>query len=100
MRADLARIRSIHRVRLHGRERRFADIVPTAVALLSGAIRHAQRASISMAVRGLESETPRTFLRESRWRTRDALYFAANVLLTAALFTLSIAEGWFVFGLG
>lgn len=100
MRADLARIRSIHRVRLHGRERRFADIVPTAVALLSGAIRHAQRASISMAVRGLESETGRTYLHESRWRTRDSLYLSANALLTSALFALSVAQGWFVFGLG
>ncbi len=100
MRADLARIRSIHRVRLHGRERRFADIVPTAVSLLSGAIRHAQRASISMAVRGLESDAPRTFLRESQWRSRDTLYLAANAAVTAGLFVLSVANGWFVFGLG
>ncbi|HUX13144.1 MAG TPA: energy-coupling factor transporter transmembrane component T [Spirochaetia bacterium] len=100
MRTDVTRIRSIHRIRLRGRDRRFADIVPTAVTLLAGAIRHAQRAAISMAVRGLDSGSPRTYLNEARWHSRDTVYLLANLAVTAGLFCLSVGEGWFVFGLG
>jgi len=97
---NLDRIRTVHRVRLRGKKRTFGDLVPTGVTLLAGAIRHAQRASVSMAVRGIEEASQRTYLHENTWHLRDSLYVAGNLVLAGSLFGFLIAARFFVFGLG
>ena len=100
LREDYLRIRMTHLIRYRGKKRPFRDLVPSAVTLLAGAIRHAQRAAISMGVRGIDEARERTFLHRSEWRARDTVYVAVNALVAGALIWLSVAEGWFVFGLG
>jgi len=100
LRDDYLRIRMTHMIRYRGKKRPFRDLVPSAVTLLAGAIRHAQRAAISMGVRGIDEARERTFLHRSEWRARDTVYVAVNALVSGALVSLSVAEGWFVFGLG
>jgi len=97
---NLSRIRTVHRIRLRGQSRTFRDLVPTAVTLLADAIRHAQRAAVSMAVRGIEEAEHRTYLRALPWRVRDWIYLAGNLAVVAGLFAWLIGSGLFVFGLG
>jgi len=102
LRENLKRITATHQVRLRGRPRSLLEVLMTAVTLLAGAIRHGERASLSMAARGIESERfrARTFLTESRWRGRDTLFLAAAAAFTVGATILLIRGGLFVFGLG
>lgn len=100
LRGDMKRIQEMHRVRLRGRRMIVSDIVPTGISLLAGAIRHAQRAAISMAVRGVESEMPRSYLKESRWRIADNIFVAGSVAAAAAVWAGLAITGLFVPGLG
>jgi energy-coupling factor transport system permease protein len=98
--SDYRRIRTTHRIRYRGQSRNLRDLVPTAVALLAGAIRHAERAAISMGVRGIESAHRRSYLRAAEWSRRDTHYVALNLLVVIGLFAVTVLNGWFVFGLG
>ena len=100
LRQDLRRIQAAHRVRLRGRPRRVKDTLPVAVTLLTGAIRHAERAATSMQIRGLEHVGRRTFVDPLPWRGRDTLYVVGFTLLTAGILLILIRQGLFVFGLG
>ncbi len=102
LRENLRQIRATHRIRLRGRPRTLAEGLMTAVTLLAGAVRHGERASLSMAARGIESEhaRARTFLSESRWRARDTLFLAAAAALSAGAAGCLAWRGLFVFGLG
>ncbi len=102
LRENLKRIAATHQVRLRGRPRTLSEALMTAVTLLAGAIRHGERASLSMAARGIEAEHPpeRTFLTESRWRARDTLFLAAAAAGTGAATIFLVSRGLFVFGLG
>ena len=100
LRADLRRIEQTHRIRLRGRKRRLRDTIPTAVTLLSGAIRHAERASLSMTARGLEGAERRSFIREAQWRGRDWVFLIASAIVVATLWIVLWRHHLFVFGLG
>jgi energy-coupling factor transport system permease protein len=102
LRSDLRRIENAHRIRLRARRRSFREALPVAITLLAGAIRHAERASISMTARGLESLKPgtRSFLNESRWRSIDSIYLVVFLSVVSTVFVLIIRSGLFVFGLG
>ena len=100
LKTDLRRIENVHRIRLRAKRRTFREDLPVAVTLLSGAIRHAERASISMTARGLESSTTRSFLKASRWKTIDTIYLAVSVVAISLIWVLIIRSGLFVFGLG
>lgn len=99
LRENFRQIESTHKIRLRGRPRTLRDFLPTAVTLLTGAIRHAERASISMAARGIESDSPRSYLCESRFRARDVVYVAISVTVIGIIWYLLVAKGLFVFGL-
>jgi len=102
LRENLKRIGTTHQVRLRGRPSAPSEVLMTAVALLAGAIRHGERASLSMAARGIESERSRerTFLTESLWRRRDTLFLLTAAAVSAGATILLVRRGLFVFGLG
>jgi len=100
LKADLRRIENVHRIRLRARKRRLKDALPVAVTLLSGAIRHAERASISMIARGLDSAEKRTFIKTSRWGAIDTVYLIVSVFIVSLVWVLIIRSGLFVFGIG
>jgi energy-coupling factor transport system permease protein len=100
LREDLRRIDNAHRIRLRGRRRNPGEALAVAITLLAGAIRHAERAALSMSARGLEQAAGRTFLNESRWRPKDTAFVAFFALLSAGVLVLLVRSGLFVFGLG
>jgi energy-coupling factor transport system permease protein len=100
LRSNLDRIQKVHRVRLKSKRRGFREALATPVSLLAGAIRHAQRAALSMHARGLDAADRRTFLRESVWRRRDTIYLVVVALITVATTLTLVATDLFVFGLG
>ncbi len=102
LRSDLRRIENAHRIRLRAKRRSFREALPVAVTLLAGAIRHADRASISMTARGLESQNQetRSFLNASRWHTIDTVYVLVSLVIISSIWAWIIRSGLFVFGLG
>jgi energy-coupling factor transport system permease protein len=100
LRESFRHIENAHRIRLRGARRTVRDLLPTAVALLTGAIRYAERATLSMAARGIESGQERSFLYESRFKTRDAVYVGLSLAIIGGIWCLLIVRGLFVFGLG
>jgi energy-coupling factor transport system permease protein len=97
---DLRRIQQIHRIRLRRSRRSFKNALPVAVTLLSGAIRHAERASVSMWIRGLDKAENRTFIHLSRWHICDTVYVAVATVVVTLVFALLLRLQLFVFGLG
>jgi energy-coupling factor transport system permease protein len=97
---DLATLKHTRMIRLAGRRQSLADALSLPVILLSGAIRRAERISISMTVRELEEARGRTFLVPSPWLRRDVLYLSLCALLAAATLAIAIALGSFRFNLG
>jgi energy-coupling factor transport system permease protein len=100
LREDLRRIEAAHRIRLRGRRRRIGEALPVAITLLTGAIRHAERASLSMLARGLESEGKRTYLVTMPWRAVDTIYVVVFSVASAGVFVLLIHLDLFILGLG
>ena len=100
LRRDMAVIGRAHAIRSGGRKRGPRELPRSAVTLLAGAVRHAERLSLSMSARGLEQAGPRSFYRESRWTAADTAYSAAGCLLAAAAFLVLLSNGAFIFDLG
>ena len=81
-----------------------------AIILLSQAVRHGERASLSMAVRGIDSIEIKTagkrkyYLRSSIkkicWNLKDTVLCIGVVICAVLLLILSIRAGWFRFELG
>jgi energy-coupling factor transport system permease protein len=97
---DLATLKHSRRIRLAGRRQSLFDALSLPIILLSGAIRRAERISVSMTVRELEEARDRTFLVSSPWRRRDTLYLALCAFLAIATLAISIALGSFRLDLG
>lgn len=87
-------LRAVHRVRLG----RSSPPLVQAVTLLARAIRSAERSALSLASRGLESQTPRTWYRPVAWTSADLVHAAAGAALALGLFLFLILRGLFVFG--
>lgn len=100
LRDDLQRIEHTHRIRLRGRRRRVQDALPTAVTLLAGAIRHGERASVSMTTRGLDRSLSRSFIHKSCWTRTDTAYLLISLLIVSGIFAALIVGNFFTFGLG
>lgn len=100
LRRDLGIIENAQAFRFGNRRRRIRDRVFTAVSLLTGAVRHAERVSLSMAARGADSPGPRTFLKDSPWTRGDTLYCAAGFLASALSAAYFLTSGLFAFYLG
>lgn len=81
-----------------------------AIILLSQAVRHGERASLSMAVRGIDSVAvkkvgisrryQRSSVKKVYWRLRDTILCIGVVTCVLLLLLISIRAGWFRFELG
>jgi len=80
--------------------RRKPSITRLPVTILSGAILHGERISLSMAGRGLEEAKERTFIRRIYWTGWDSLYCAIMGLGALLLWGVLIQRGIFIFELG
>lgn len=97
---ETIRIKNIHLIRSCGKRNRIRETVQLIVTILVNAIRHAERAAISMTVRGLESSKKRTFLNKSEWNFIDTFYSMLYVLISVGLLFTTITRGLFRFGIG
>lgn len=70
------------------------------VTILSGAILHGERLSLSMAGRGLEEAQNRTFIHSIAWTKTDTLYCIVTGTTALLLWLALIRGGVFVFELG
>lgn len=90
---ELAVIRAAHRVRGHhggrGPIARLARGWGYIVPLLAGAIRHAERVALAMDARAFGAHPTRTERHQVPFRTRDAVFIAAMLAASAALFALT-----------
>ncbi|GAB4221851.1 MAG: hypothetical protein Kow009_13250 [Spirochaetales bacterium] len=100
LKRDLAIIRHTHAIRSGGTGKPFHNFLRAAVNLLSGAVRHGERVSLSMAARGIDEASHRTFIKRIPWTWKDTLYCAIGFLITGTIFLILIQEGRFVFELG
>lgn len=89
---ELEVIRAAHRVRGtdpgRGPVAAVRRTVATAVPLLAGAIRHAERVALAMDARAFGAHPTRTERTVSRWRVRDTVFVCAYWLAAAAVFVL------------
>lgn len=89
---ELAVIRAAHRVRgYHGGRGPFARVARGwgyIVPLLAGAIRHAERVALAMDSRAFGAHPTRTERHLVPFRTRDTVFTAAMLLVSAALFVV------------
>ena len=100
LKKDFIRIKHIHEIRRMGAKPTISDNLQIASTLIIDGIRHAERASISMSVRGIETTRDRTFIHESKWCITDTIYTLTFLLISLSAFILLIIKGRFVFGLG
>jgi len=84
----------------HRGGKRRPSITRLPVTILSGAILHGERISLSMAGRGLEEAKERTFIRRIYWTGWDSLYCAGMGLATLLMWWALIQRGSFIFELG
>lgn len=97
---DIRQMERIRVLRAGGRRRPFGERLALPVILLAGAIRRAERASLSMAARGLEGIRHRSFVVVSVFRARDWIFIAVCVAASVLCLYLSTRFGWFRFDLG
>jgi len=97
---EYIRIKNTQLIRKRGKTKpSLENIVERATTLLVNVIRHAERVSISMFVRGIDNAQRRSFLNQSVWTSIDTLYLTATIILTAVILLLLIKGKIFVFGL-
>lgn len=77
-----------------------AKLTRLPVTILSGAILHGERLSLSMAGRGLEETRERTFFHGVPWTGNDSFYIAITGLASLLVWLTLIRSGIFVFELG
>jgi energy-coupling factor transporter transmembrane protein EcfT len=92
---ERAGIDAVHRARFAGRR---SPPLARAVATLALAIRGAERAAVSMSVRGLDSGAARTWLIPARFGRSDALALALSFAAAAGTWLWLILSGCFSFG--
>lgn len=96
-RHELGVIRAAHRVRgHHGGRGPFARLARGwgyIVPLLAGAIRHAERVALAMDARAFGAYPTRTERHLVPWRTRDTVFVAAAVAVSAAIFWMLFPWG-------
>ncbi|NOY08936.1 MAG: energy-coupling factor transporter transmembrane protein EcfT [Spirochaetes bacterium] len=99
---EITRIKNVHLIRSGGKRNRIKETIPLIVTILINSIRHAERASVSMYIRGLEDSgsKKRTFLHNSKWRPTDTIYAVSYFFIAFGLFFIIIKKGLFRFSLG
>ncbi len=97
---EYIRIKHTQLIRKKGKNKSSLEsIVETATTLLVNVIRHAERISISMFVRGIENTKYRTFLNQTKWKVRDTVYVTLVIIFVISILSLLIRKKIFVFGL-
>ena len=86
---------AVHRVRRGGRSSSF---LVQALTLLARAIRSGERSALSMAARGVENSTPRTWWRPVVWTVADRWQLAAGLVVAFTVLGVLVSSGLFVFG--
>lgn len=86
--------------RRRGKNKPSRSITRLPITILSGAILHGERLSLSMAGRGLEEARDRTFIHRIPWTKGDSLYCTITGIAALLLWLLLIRGGIFVFELG
>ncbi|RKX83582.1 MAG: hypothetical protein DRP57_07670 [Spirochaetes bacterium] len=97
---ETLRIKNIHLIRFRGEKQRIRETIQFVVTVLINAIRHSERAAVSMTVRGLENKQKRTFLNKSEWKFLDTLYSFVYTFISTGLLLVLINRGLFNFGIG
>ena len=99
---EITRIKNVHLIRSGGKRNRIKETVPLIVTILINSIRHAERASVSMYIRGLEDSgsRERTFLHDIKWKLTDTIYAVSYFWIAFVLLFIIIKKGLFHFSLG
>ncbi|MFQ3547396.1 MAG: energy-coupling factor transporter transmembrane component T [Termitinemataceae bacterium] len=100
LRRDIELAQRAHEIRYAGRNGTSRSLTRLPITILSGAILHGERLSISMAGRGLDKAKNRSFLYRLPWTMLDTWYCILTALLVVMLWTLLILNGSFIFDLG
>ncbi len=97
---EYVRIKNTQLIRKKGKSKSpLESVVDIGTTLLVNVIRHAERISVSMFVRGIDSAKNRSFLERSIWNWIDTIYVTITIILTALIFIFLIENKFFVFGL-
>jgi len=97
---DLKTLQDTRKVRNGGRRLTWAEALSLPLTLLAGAIRRAERISLSMAGRELETAEHRTFVVVSLWRWTDTVYVVVCGLVAGTVLTIALGAKFFQFDLG
>ena len=99
---EITRIKNVHLIRSGGKRNRIKETIPLIVTILINSIRHAERASVSMYIRGLEESCikGRTFLHNIKWKLTDTIYAVSYFCTALGLLFIIIKKGFFLFSLG
>jgi energy-coupling factor transport system permease protein len=100
LRRDLALIERAQDIRLAAGRAGAGRRMRVAISLLAGALRHAERVSLSMTARGLESPVRRSFYRESRWTSADSVYLAGGLVVAGAALIVLLSVRAYIFTFG
>lgn len=99
LRRDLRIIQHAHAIRTGGQNKPFRSFLRAAIVLLAGAVRHAERVTLSMAARGIEEGRDRTFIKPLKWRGADTVHCLLGLLAAVSALAFIVGTGRFVFAL-
>lgn len=101
LKRDIEIAQKAQEIRMAGRKQKpRASLTRLPITILSGAILHGERLSLSMAGRGLEDARERTFIHRILWTRKDTLYCIGAGLTALLFWIVLILGGIFVFELG
>ena len=100
LKRDIEIAQKAQEIRGAGQKKRRFSLTKLPITILSGAILHGERLSLSMAGRGLEEARERTFIHAIPWTRKDSLYCIGMGITALLLWRVLIWQGIFVFELG
>lgn len=101
LKRDIAIAQTAQEIRLAGLgKKRKRSISRLPITILSGAILHGERLSLSMAGRGLDEAQNRTFIHQIAWTELDTVYHVGAGLAALMVWLVLIRQGVFIFELG
>jgi len=100
LKRDIQIIKKAQEIRYIKEKKDTKRFLRAAVVLLSGAVRHGERVSLSMASRGIEESQNRSFIRTTEWNIKDTMYCVLGFLVSGTAITVIVISGQFTFGLG
>ncbi|MFB4163199.1 energy-coupling factor transporter transmembrane protein EcfT [Alteribacillus sp. JSM 102045] len=83
---ELQQIRTAHKIRGLGEERKWGNFKRYFIPLMASTIRKAERTAIAMESKGFDGSRDRQFYRQITWNRRDACFAALFVFVLAGVF--------------